>query len=88
MLALIKYMWLAIEVGRARGRFNLPATATTGDENFDRFFPAHQNTTEQLVAFLPFALCLRILCEWHLGSSHRAGLRDASHGVFSRLHRP
>jgi len=53
MLALIEYMWFTIEVGRARGRFNVPAPATTGDENFDRFFRAHQNTTEQLVVFLP-----------------------------------
>ena len=53
MLALIEYTWFTIEVGRARGRFNVPAPATTGDEDFDRFFRAHQNTTEQLVVFLP-----------------------------------
>lgn len=53
MLALIEHTWFTIEVGRARGRFNVPAPATTGDENFDRLFRAHQNTTEQLVVFLP-----------------------------------
>ena len=53
MLALLQYTWFGIEVGRARGRFELPAPATTGHENFERFFRAHQNTTEQLVVFLP-----------------------------------
>ena len=53
MLALLQYTWFGIEVGRARGRFEVPAPATTGHESFERFFRAHQNTTEQLVVFLP-----------------------------------
>ena len=53
MLALLQYTWFAIEVGRARGRFEVPAPATSGNDNFERFFRAHQNTTEQLVVFLP-----------------------------------
>ena len=53
MLALLQYTWFTIEVGRARGRFEVPAPATSGNENFERFFRAHQNTTEQLVVFLP-----------------------------------
>ena len=53
MLALLQYTWFGIEVGRARGRFEVPAPATIGHENFERFFRAHQNTTEQLVVFLP-----------------------------------
>ena len=53
MLAVLQYTWFAIEVGRARGRFEVPAPATSGNENFERFFRAHQNTTEQLVVFLP-----------------------------------
>ena len=53
MLALLQYTWFAIEVGHARGRFEVPAPATSGNENFERFFRAHQNTTEQLVVFLP-----------------------------------
>lgn len=53
MLALLQYSWFGIEVGRARGRFEVPAPATRGHETFERFFRAHQNTTEQLVVFLP-----------------------------------
>lgn len=53
MLALIQYTWFGIEVGLARGRFEVPAPATTGNDRFDRYFRAHQNTSEQLVVFLP-----------------------------------
>lgn len=61
MLALLQYTWFGIEVGRARGRFEVPAPATTGNENFERFFRAHQNTTEQLVVFLPAILACAYL---------------------------
>ena len=40
-------------VGRARGRFNIQAPATTGNADFERVFRAHQNTIEQTVMFLP-----------------------------------
>ena len=53
MLALIQYIWFSIEVGRARGRFEVQVPATSGSDGFERYFRAHQNTTEQLVVFLP-----------------------------------
>ena len=53
MLALIQFMYFGIAVGRARGRHDIPAPAVTGDETFERFHRAHQNTLEQLVVFLP-----------------------------------
>jgi len=40
-------------VGRARGRFDIKAPATTGHPDFERAFRAHMNTLEQAVAFLP-----------------------------------
>jgi len=40
-------------VGRARGRFQIHAPATTGHVDFERAFRAHQNTIEQTVMFLP-----------------------------------
>ena len=40
-------------VGRARGRFQIQAPATTGNVDFERVFRAHQNTLEQTVMFLP-----------------------------------
>ena len=53
MLALMQYIWFSIEVGRARGRFEVQVPATSGSDGFERYFRAHQNTTEQLVVFLP-----------------------------------
>ena len=39
--------------GRARGRYQIKAPATTGHPDFERAFRAHQNTLEQSVLFLP-----------------------------------
>ncbi len=53
MLALVEYIYFGVAVGRARVRHGVEAPAVTGDENFERFFRAHQNTLEQLVPFVP-----------------------------------
>jgi glutathione S-transferase len=53
MLALIEYFYFGIQVGGARGRTGVKAPAVAGNEEFERFFRAHQNTLEQLVIFLP-----------------------------------
>ena len=53
LLALIQYVWFSIQVGRARGRFEVQVPATSGNDGFERYFRAHQNTTERLVVFLP-----------------------------------
>ena len=53
MLALIQYFWFSIQVGRARGRFEVQVPSISGNDGFERFFRAHQNTAERLVVFLP-----------------------------------
>jgi uncharacterized membrane protein YecN with MAPEG domain len=53
MLALVEYMYFGAAVGRARARHDVAAPATHGDETFERFFRAHQNTLEQIVVFIP-----------------------------------
>ena len=53
MLAIIQFIYFGFAVGRARGRHGVSAPATTGDETFERFYRAHQNTMEQLVVFIP-----------------------------------
>jgi len=53
MLALVEYLYFGVAVGRARGRHDVQAPAVSGDENFERFHRAHQNTLEQLVVFIP-----------------------------------
>ncbi len=52
-LVLIEYIWIAMRVGMARGKFGVPAPATTGNEIFERHYRVQQNTVEQLVIFLP-----------------------------------
>lgn len=53
IFALAVYLWTGLLVGRARTRYNVPAPATTGPEDFNRLFRVQQNTLEQLVLFLP-----------------------------------
>ena len=52
-LALIEYAVILMLTGQARGRFGVPAPATTGNPSFERYFRVQQNTIEQLVIFFP-----------------------------------
>ena len=52
-LALLEYVVILMATGRARGRFGVPAPATTGNPSFERYFRVQQNTIEQLVIFIP-----------------------------------
>ncbi len=56
LLALVEYMGFSYATGRARLKFEIAAPATTGNEEFERYFRAQQNTMEQLVAFIPLLL--------------------------------
>lgn len=53
VLALFQYFLFGYHVGAARMRFGVAAPAITGHPQFERHFRIHQNTLEQLVAFLP-----------------------------------
>lgn len=53
LLSLLLYTIFVGLVGQARGKFNVPAPATTGDPDFERRLRVQMNTLEQLVAFLP-----------------------------------
>lgn len=68
LLALIQYTWLGMKVGGARGKYKIDAPACSGDENFERIFRTHQNTMEQLVAFIPatFAFAYYLSPTWVL----------------------
>lgn len=52
-LALFEYMFFSFRVGFARGKYDVPAPATTGNEIFERYNRVHLNTLEQLIVFLP-----------------------------------
>lgn len=53
VLALFQYYFFGYQVGAARIRYDVAAPATSGHPQFERSFRIHQNTLEQLVAFLP-----------------------------------
>jgi uncharacterized membrane protein YecN with MAPEG domain len=52
-LALIEYLVITLQCGRARGRLGVPAPAMTGHPEFERYLRVQYNTIEQLVIFLP-----------------------------------
>jgi uncharacterized MAPEG superfamily protein len=56
LLALVEFFYFSLLVGRARGRYNVPAPATAGNEMFERYFRVHMNTLELLVLFIPSIL--------------------------------
>ena len=51
--ALLVYFGLGIGVGIARVKYKISPPQTTGNEDFERVYRAHQNTLEQIVLFLP-----------------------------------
>ena len=56
VLALVEFLAFGLAVARARERYHVPAPATAGNADFERYFRAQSNTLEQLVLFLPSLL--------------------------------
>jgi glutathione S-transferase len=52
-LSLLVFFVLSGLVGRARGKYNIEAPATTGHPLFERAFRVHYNTMEGLAWYLP-----------------------------------
>jgi uncharacterized membrane protein YecN with MAPEG domain len=52
-LALLLYSVFIARVALARGKYNIPAPATTGHPAFERAFRIQNNTGEQLIIMLP-----------------------------------
>lgn len=53
LLAIVEYMVFASLVGVARGKYGVPAPATSGDPIFERYYRVQENTLEQLMALIP-----------------------------------
>lgn len=51
--ALIVYLVLTANVGRARSKYSISPPAVTGNPDFERVIRVQQNMLEQLVLFLP-----------------------------------
>ncbi len=67
MVALIEYSVLGAMVGRARGKYNVAAPATTGNPNFERYFRVHQNTLEALIVFIPAVWIFSLSVNYQIG---------------------
>ena len=52
LLALLVYIWMGLNVGRARGKSGIAAPAMTGDPILERAVRVHYNTLEWLPIFL------------------------------------
>ena len=52
-LALLQFFFFGLAVGSARGRYKVPAPATSGHPLFERYFRVQMNTLELLVLFVP-----------------------------------
>lgn len=53
VIALLVYLVLTVNVGRARAKYKIMPPQMSGDPNFERVVRVQQNTLEQLVLFLP-----------------------------------
>lgn len=62
LAALLVYLWMTINVSRARHRFGIPAPLVDGPQEFMSVLRVQMNTVEQLALFLP-ALWI---CAWAL----------------------
>ncbi len=52
-LALIQFIYFSINVGRARGKYNIKAPLMSGHPVFERHLRVQMNTLEQLIVFIP-----------------------------------
>lgn len=53
LLAIAQFIYFGAKVGMARGKYNIQAPATTGNDIFERHYRVHYNTMEQLISFIP-----------------------------------
>ncbi|MEE4350292.1 MAG: MAPEG family protein [Pacificimonas sp.] len=61
LLVICTKIYAMMLVGKARGKYEVQAPATTGPDGFVRAFRAHQNFVEQMVIFLPVVAILTAL---------------------------
>ena len=53
VVALFQYVFFAMRVGWARGKYDVSAPATTGNPMFERYYRVQSNTLEMLILLLP-----------------------------------
>jgi uncharacterized membrane protein YecN with MAPEG domain len=62
LLTCLLLIGVGINVGRARGRYKVPAPATTGNPDFERVFRVQGNTGEAALVFLPALWLFALYC--------------------------
>lgn len=83
--ALFIYFGLAVNVGRARAKWRVPAPASSGHPEFDKRYRVQMNTLEQLALFVPAVIVGAPV----LGDAITAGLAllwSLGRIVFARLY--
>ena len=70
LLALLVYLWMTVNVSRARIRFSIPAPITDGPQEFMSVVRVQMNTVEQMALFFP-ALWM---CAWFLDDKLAAAM--------------
>ncbi len=63
IVALVVYLVVSVNVGRARKTYGIVAPAVTGDIAFERRYRVQMNTVEQIIVLLP----LMWLCAFWVG---------------------
>ena len=53
LVALLEYSFFTMKTGLSRAKYGVDAPATSGNEEWERYFRVQQNTLEQLMLFLP-----------------------------------
>jgi uncharacterized MAPEG superfamily protein len=53
VLALLQYIYFSLQVGKARGTYEVGAPAVSGHPIFERHYRVQMNTLEQLIVFIP-----------------------------------
>ena len=56
LIALLQYIFFTGRVGFSRGKYDIKAPKTVGNERWERIYRIQQNTMEQLVIFIPATL--------------------------------
>jgi len=56
LIALLQYIFFTGRAGFSRGKYDVKAPKTVGNERWERIYRIQQNTMEQLVIFIPGTL--------------------------------
>ncbi|PCJ72099.1 MAG: MAPEG domain-containing protein [Rhodobiaceae bacterium] len=87
IVSLLIYVWMAMQIGKARGQHSVPAPSTDGPEDFLRVLRVHGNTMEGLILFIPalwlFALTIGDIWAALVGVAYPIGRLIYARGYYA-----